>query len=70
MTTKLEVIAEQLVKDDVWAHWSADGIPHCDIVEFPNYDGKRCRKTGFRPPGGLCEPAIVAMREALEALPA
>ena len=40
------------------------GVPRCATDECCQYDGKRCRLLGARP-GGICEPAVVAMAERL-----
>lgn len=33
------------------------GVPTCSEDECPEYDGKRCKLTGFRP-DRICEPAV------------
>lgn len=36
------------------------GVPWCSYDECPQYDGKRCRMTGFRAPLGLSAEALAA----------
>lgn len=43
------------------------GLPLCSEDECPEFDGKRCRLTGFRPER-FCEPALVDMVRANEGL--
>lgn len=47
--------------DPTWAN----GVPACDPDMCAQYDGKRCKLTGFRP-DRICEPAVIGMAEALD----
>ena len=38
------------------------GVPWCPHDKCKQYDGKRCRLTGFRP-AQICEPAVVELAE-------
>jgi hypothetical protein len=52
------------VSVDRFPQW--DGVvPFCDNDRCHQYDGKRCKMTGFRP-GSVCEPTVAAMGEMLE----
>jgi len=42
------------------------GVPLSECDDCNNYDGKRCKLTGFRP-HGICEPVVVEMAEMLTA---
>lgn len=37
-----------------------NGVPFCTDEKCPEYDGKRCRLTGFRP-DAICEPAVIEL---------
>lgn len=41
----------------------AHGLPLCALDDCRQFDGKRCRLTGFRP-DRFCEPALIEERAA------
>lgn len=59
MTT--EETIERLVRNaDQQPSVDKSGIPFCTEDECCQYDGKRCRVSGFRP-GYICEPAVLVL---------
>ena len=51
--------------DDIKPEVTKHGLPLC-TESCPSHDGKRCRVLGQRP-SRICEPAVEAMAERLEA---
>ena len=61
-----EIKREVGLLSDARPTWDANGVPFCpsDECKCYQYDGKRCRLTGFRP-GSVCEPAVRTMADLL-----
>ena len=55
-------MSDEDIKPEVTKH----GLPLC-TESCPSHDGKRCRVLGQRP-SRICEPAVEAMAERLEAM--